>query len=298
MGKKKRKGFLCESITYINKTIWLKVIIIFFIGCFVLFGIPLIINYFLFKPWPPTPEGLGNTEWLAFWASFIGSLIGGVATFIAVTITLNNNIEVNDDNREFQKSILEEQSEKRRLELKPFLGYKPNLQLSDLTSYSKYNQLLTTIIIFTNNDEFTSHNTVITVLTNKNIRTNINGFEETFLIKESKFEEWYHANIRFCVENISSSVATAISLKIHKEEIQISNFLGPKEFYPLIFFFSDELETEVSFQFFDIFNNKYQQVLSVYAKDQSKITSTLTRPILIKRADKTDFDVIHKEDSR
>jgi len=39
----------------------------------------------------PTAEGLGNREWLSFWASYMGGILGIVATLIAFSFTARQN---------------------------------------------------------------------------------------------------------------------------------------------------------------------------------------------------------------
>jgi hypothetical protein len=106
--------FLCiltlalSKIPWIKKNWWIVFLILFVIN------FPLLLNKLLFLQGPPTPEDLGNQEWLAFWASFIGSLIGGIATFIAVILTLNHSEKQN-------KKIQDKQDEIRIRDVYPFL---------------------------------------------------------------------------------------------------------------------------------------------------------------------------------
>jgi len=60
----------------------------------------------------PTAEGLGNKEWLDFWASYIGGILGIAATLIAFSLTAKLN--------DFQhKQMQEELKEQERINIMP-----------------------------------------------------------------------------------------------------------------------------------------------------------------------------------
>lgn len=74
--------------------------------CSVIILLPILINIFLFLPFPPTPNDLGNKDWLSFWGSFLGGCFGGITTLIAVYLTLKQNLQNH-------QQIIDEQNEPR-----------------------------------------------------------------------------------------------------------------------------------------------------------------------------------------
>ena len=94
----------------------------------VIVTVPIVVNYALYWSFPPTPSDLGNKEWLGFWASFLGGAIGGVATLMAITLTLKQNLDNHNQLIKKQDDIYHKNInlgfEKTRLELIPFLNVK------------------------------------------------------------------------------------------------------------------------------------------------------------------------------
>jgi hypothetical protein len=76
--------------------------LLIFIGFLITF--PIILNWLLYYDFPPTPPDLDNSNWLSFWGSFMG----GIATIIAVYLTLTQNFK-------FQK-------ERDRLNVLPYIN--------------------------------------------------------------------------------------------------------------------------------------------------------------------------------
>ncbi|MCI2200183.1 hypothetical protein, partial [Clostridium sp.] len=90
------------NINWITIGIYLTIIIL----------ISLIIYGLLFLNFPPSPNGTSNTDWLQFWGSYIGGVIGGMTTLGGVYYTLKHQDNDKDDNEDFQ-------SEMKRLEVIP-----------------------------------------------------------------------------------------------------------------------------------------------------------------------------------
>lgn len=57
------------------------------------------------------PSNIGNDVW----ADFLGSYIGGIATLLAVFITISDN------NKKIQRQKIDASKEQRRLSIKPYL---------------------------------------------------------------------------------------------------------------------------------------------------------------------------------
>lgn len=103
--KKQKRNILDGSV---------KIIVVLSIVTFI---IPIVINLFLYLPFPPTPSDLGNKDWLAFWGSFLGGCFGGIATLFAVYYTLKQNLSQH-------QQLMDEQNKKTRLEVLPFIDIK------------------------------------------------------------------------------------------------------------------------------------------------------------------------------
>jgi hypothetical protein len=114
-----------------NKSTQTKTIIIF--GLTLLIIIPIILNFLLLLfnwlfhkfNFNFSAFGLGNSEWLAFW----GSYLGGIATLFAVFLTVKQA-----ENHYLQMKI--EQEKQRRLDVLPLILLQPRLtrQTSPLTT--------------------------------------------------------------------------------------------------------------------------------------------------------------------
>jgi len=107
------------NINWITIGIYLTIIIL----------ISLIIYGLLFLNFPPSPNGTSNTDWLQFWGSYIGGVIGGMTTLGGVYYTLKHQDNDKDDNEDFQ-------SEMKRLEVIPCLD---NQSLEDHSFSRDYN---------------------------------------------------------------------------------------------------------------------------------------------------------------
>lgn len=71
----------------------------FFLTAFFIF-LPLLINLWMVKWHIATGPGLGNAEWLGFWGSYIGSILGVMATFLAFLTTYLQNKKQHHQTRE------------------------------------------------------------------------------------------------------------------------------------------------------------------------------------------------------
>ena len=63
--------------------------------CFIILGIivlPIIINYVLMLPVPFNFPIIGsNVDWLSYWGTYIGGIIGASASFLILYLTLLHN---------------------------------------------------------------------------------------------------------------------------------------------------------------------------------------------------------------
>lgn len=78
---------------------------IYLVVALVIILFPLTLNYLLQFDGPVTTPDLGNKEWLGFWAAYAGSILGGVATFFAVTMTLKHSEKLRKESQEHQLEI-------------------------------------------------------------------------------------------------------------------------------------------------------------------------------------------------
>lgn len=235
--------------------LWLIPVILFFI-----FGIPVIINYFLFFPFPKTPSDLGNIEWLSFWATFSGSIIGGSVTFIGVKLTLSHNEMQN-------KKIQDRQDEIRFRDVYPIfeLVEYPNQDFKDTKLNNKDNIWMLNIT----KEDFDLYYTAMWYVEYQN-------YEFRQLSATLKFK------------NIG--MALAIGIKIHVSNVETSNKINdtnlkkqihktkrmeigiPKDQSKAIIVNVDEDSLEIdrkytiSFFYKNIYKNPYEQKASLYVK--------------------------------
>lgn len=88
---------------------------ILLIGSIFVLLIPVVVNVLLYIPFP-TSGGLGNSEWLAFWASYIGGCLGGICTLLTIYLTIkyyekqdtNHRIEVAMQNERHERELKDE----------------------------------------------------------------------------------------------------------------------------------------------------------------------------------------------
>ncbi len=120
-----------------------KQVIIYWLAIVFILIAPIVINFFFSLDIQfPTAPHLGNTEWLGFWGSYTGGVIGAIVTGIAFFFTYKQNEKQHDETR---KQMLDQQ----RLQVLPilsitgsissFTGYCNALQCTNLASMSGEN---------------------------------------------------------------------------------------------------------------------------------------------------------------
>jgi hypothetical protein len=280
-------ALLCfKKTTLFAKKYWWAILIILFVLDF-----PILLNKTLFKPGPPTPIGLGNAEWLAFWASFVGSLIGGVATFIAVTKTLKNNISENKKNRNLQIRHFAKQEYKRTRDVLPVLDFG---EINNLDEYSQ-NKSFKSVVSIIDKDSMEIINTHI----EKNMRYKFldqKGIKFEFCI--SNFQDVpvntdTYVALFIIVSNFGVAPAFKIGIQpsypyFIKNQECIS-VIGKDQKKPLLIFFQKDIfeqkEITLQFHFLDIYKNYYTQDLKI---NLSKKTIFYTIPVPFKQLKKTN----------
>ena len=105
--------------------------------------IPVCLNMFFRYGDLNTGKDLGNVEWLAFW----GSYLGGIATLIAVCLTLSQNMKVIKQNQE----NLRFQEERSRIALMPYIEVMVSLD-EDMSLHKTTLHPPNGFIILTNNN--------------------------------------------------------------------------------------------------------------------------------------------------
>lgn len=112
MIKKNRRDFINTILkAYITKEKldMGKKIIKIIIGIVIVVSIPILMDVFILGN--NVPSNIGNDVW----ADFLGSYIGGIATLLAVFITISDN------NKKIQRQKIDASKEQRRLSIKPYL---------------------------------------------------------------------------------------------------------------------------------------------------------------------------------
>lgn len=89
-----------------NNSVWIKTVLVIFMAIF-LFVIPFIV-YYLLKI--PAFAMYINNDWIGFFGSYMGALIGAVITLVGVKMTINHENKVR--NEEYIKRIMPVLSEK------------------------------------------------------------------------------------------------------------------------------------------------------------------------------------------
>lgn len=93
----------------INK---IKILFILFLA---ILAIPILLNYFM----PLVKGRTGNEEsWLSFWGSWLGAILGSIATIVGVRWTLNDNNDKFSKNFRYQRLLYEDD---RELNLMPYI---------------------------------------------------------------------------------------------------------------------------------------------------------------------------------
>lgn len=171
-----------------NKKYRRILVIVLVIACI----FPLFMDYcILGNRWP---SNLDNSEW----ASFLGSYIGGIATIAAVFLTI---IYTNNLNNEAQTRRREEEREKERLLIKPYIS----------TRYK----------IATDSDEFHENDRVFDIYNDevKYIRFSLNDNDKRIL-KRSPVQGYY---INYKMVNVGASSAVEMTIDINgfKEKYEL-----------------------------------------------------------------------------
>lgn len=77
--------------------------------CFIILGIivlPIIINYVLILPTPFNSSIIGsNVDWLSFWGTYIGGIIGASASFLILYLTLRHNKKAAETERKHNELL-------------------------------------------------------------------------------------------------------------------------------------------------------------------------------------------------
>lgn len=70
-------------------------------------ALPMIVYILVITPFPPSGN-IGRDSWVGFFGSYLGGLLGGIGTLLAVIITTNQTRDIQEENKEETRSIQEE----------------------------------------------------------------------------------------------------------------------------------------------------------------------------------------------
>ena len=120
-----------------------KQIIIYWIAIIFILIAPIAINFFFsLNVQYPTAPHLGNTDWLGFWGSYTGGVIGAIVTGIAFFFTYTQNQKQHEETRKQMEA-------QNRLKILPILSL--NLTGTKATGYNLYHQCLDLLRILPTN---------------------------------------------------------------------------------------------------------------------------------------------------
>lgn len=77
--------------------------------------IPIIFKYAIFEN--PTLSNLSNNEWAGFLGSYVGGILGGLGTLIALYITVKNSMTVQEENKRETDQRIEEEYKRHQAEI-------------------------------------------------------------------------------------------------------------------------------------------------------------------------------------
>lgn len=72
--------------------------------------IPVVIAFCVSANWIRWPKIEGHNDWIGFWGSYTGAIIGGIITLIVLNKTLeeNRNTKIGEEKREFFRKLIED----------------------------------------------------------------------------------------------------------------------------------------------------------------------------------------------
>lgn len=225
---------------------WLIILVVLILG---LIFMPIIINNLLINSSMKTAEGLGNPDWLNFWAAYVGGALGVITTFIAFTFTYKQNEKQNKDIQEQNKDIQEQNK----------IIQEQNIAAQDLAKEQMRLQALPFITVY--------REPTIDYPNNKQINFDFNGNTVNSEVLPVRL---------FAFRNIG--VGPAINVSIRSENLghfSVGEYKGIFMGLPL----SDQVNiiyTEIIF--YDRENRKYKQEITFVSKNKIYEVSKLKSP--------------------
>lgn len=186
--------------------------------------IPILMDFFILGN--NIPSNIGNDVW----AGFLGSYIGGVATLLAVFITINDN---NKKMRQQKVEADKEQAEQRRLSIKPYLDTKLNF--------------------FEQNVHFGINDLVFDMVKSeiKYVRFNLTDSDRKTIQLNKNHKD--HAYLKFSVRNLGAGSAVDLTIKVNGKDTIMA--IAKDESINLFFLISlqgeEQVPINISFDFWD-----------------------------------------------
>lgn len=91
--------------------------------------IPIIFKYAIFEN--PALSNLSNNEWAGFLGSYVGGILGGLGTLLALYITVKNSMTVQEENKRETDQRIEEEYKRHQAEIATEKERRDNERLSD-----------------------------------------------------------------------------------------------------------------------------------------------------------------------
>lgn len=253
--------------------------------------LPIGINKILLKPAPY--EVVGNSEtWLAFWSTYLGTIIGSFITLIVLFMTLKQNEANNKESKELQINIYKKGLEERRIQ-ELAQTFKESLH------FINYPQIQSNHILIQNQD-YVDANTFFSSESSKCI-DNISSYKLDFINtdKDKSIDDYRDAFGEILVEYIIFINTTLIIIKVlqktdlttkiacfkHHFNLGTQKAVIRKAFtqneYNILTQFKDErlFINEIK----SILNNRYTQFSNLFIKNHSKLGGSAIKIITSKK---------------
>lgn len=197
------------------------------------------------------PSNIDN----ATWASFLGSYIGGIATLLAVFITiLDNNKKIKEQKEEYDR----EQKESRKMSIKPYLDTRFNFMSKE--EVSEINDIVFDIV-----DEEVKYT-----------RFKLNDSDRKMI--EAYIMSTQYAYIKYSMRNIGAGSAVDLTLRVNDREhkMAIAKDENINLYFLIKFHEKKEIAINIGMDFWDV------ETLGHYYQDEKLITKIQEEQVIVK----------------
>jgi hypothetical protein len=225
------------------KQVKIKYTILGIVFIVLVIGIPLIIDNWIIGN--DFQSNISNSDWVSFLGSYIGAILGGLFTLVAIYITYNQNNKLHSENA---NSLIE----MKRLDVMPFMDMKIEKSITE----EYFSKPMFCVIL--NGD-----GTYSTASSNIDI---------------AEFHEAYRGNMHwvYLLKNIGNNSAHSMQISLNDNIIDFGTHIEKgktKTYHLLIPRNMKDIKLNFRIEFFDIYNNKYAQKFTyeeIYKNEKTK----------------------------